>query len=308
MRFRPILTVLVGFAVISCAGDGGDTADSDTMDSAIDVASPDDAALEAIRAGYEEHYNLRHASMVADFYADSALSLLADGSVNEGKETIMAGLEAAMVGSPTLSLTTGDQMVFRDWAISRGEYGVETTPEGAETISLGGNYMTVFARVDDEWKITFLVTNYNAPPPEGLPAAEGPAEAPPENGTMAQLLSAYEEHFNLGHASMVADLYTEDAFAALSNLSPAQGRSAIEAVMGERLAMMDSPQLTIHDVGTVEVADGWAVDGGWYELTGTTDEGTTTQTGSYMLLSRQTDDGSWKIHWLVSNGQSSVTM
>ena len=303
MKFRPTLPIFVGLAVASCAGETGDaTAEIEMAEPAVEVAvSADEAALEDLRATYAEHYNMNHASMVADLYADDALTLLADGSVNEGKEAITAGLEAAMASSPTLDLTTGATMVFGDWAVARGAYGVDMTPEGAEAISTSGHYMTVFSRQADAWKIQFVITNYDAVPPEGFPAAEGEAEPPPEEGTMSDLVAAYEEHFNAGHAAMVAGLYTEDAVSALSNLPLAEGRAAIEVLMGERFAM-GSPQLVLHDIGTLELGDGWAVDGGWYELNATSEEGDVTQIGNYMLLCRQQEDGSWAIHWAVSNG------
>jgi uncharacterized protein (TIGR02246 family) len=265
MKFRPTLPIFVGLAVASCAGETGDaTAEMEMAEPAVeDVVSADEAALNAFAASYAEHYNMGHASMVAEMHAADAMTLLANGSVNEGMEAITASLEEAMAPSPTLSIDVGDTMVFGDWAVARGAYGVDVTPEGAEAISTSGHYMTVFSRQQDAWKIAFLITNYDAVPPEGFPSVEGDAEPPVEEGTMTDLVAAYVEHFNAGHASMVAGLYAEDAVSAFSNLPLAEGRAAIEATLGERLAM-GSPQLTLHDVGTLDLGDGWAVDGGWY--------------------------------------------
>ncbi|MFQ5678774.1 MAG: YybH family protein [Gemmatimonadota bacterium] len=301
MKYRPTFPLLLGLVVASCAGETGETTD-ETMEMAAPVA--DAAGLEALTATFAERYNARDVGALADMYADDALTLPADGSVNEGKEAITAALERAMAMSPTLSLETGDVMVFDNGAVARGAYGVEVTPEGTEPISFSGHYMTTFIPEGDAWKVAFVITNYDAPPPEGLPAGEAPGEPPEEAGEMTDLITAYAEHFNQGHASMVADLYTDDAVAAFANLPLAEGRAAIESTLAERMAE-GSPQLTIHDVGTMDLGPGWKLDGGWYELTATTDEGSATQIGSYMILCQQGDDGSWKIRWAVSNGKPS---
>jgi hypothetical protein len=56
-------------------------------------------------------------------------------------------------------------------------------------------------------------------------------------------------------------------------------------------------------VNTADLADGWKLDAGWYEMTSTPPEGAMTQSGTYVNLLRREPDGSWKIHWAVSNGQ-----
>jgi ketosteroid isomerase-like protein len=68
-----------------------------------------------------------------------------------------------------------------------------------------------------------------------------------------------------------------------------------------------NPQITIHDVATTEVGD-HAIDGGWYEITATTDAGPVTTQGAYMLLAQRGTDGAWKIHWMVANGRPVPTM
>lgn len=263
--------------------------------------SADEAAIEQVRADYVTHYNMHHADMVAAMFTDSAVFLSADRTVQEGREAIEASLTSAMAASPTLDLTTGDIAVVGDRAVARGGWTVTATPEGGEAMTTAGSYMSIFERADGAWKLMAVITNFSAQPPEGYPLGEPPAESPPENGTMGDLVSAYVEHFNAGHASMVADLFTDDGNFAFSNLPLAEGRQAIQSALEQRMAM-GSPQLEIHDVATMELGDGWAVDAGWYRLAATTDQGDVVQTGSYVNLCQQQADGSWKIHWGVSNG------
>ncbi|MCI0436236.1 MAG: SgcJ/EcaC family oxidoreductase [Gemmatimonadetes bacterium] len=298
MKLRLPVVLVAGALALACAGETGEQA-SETAEMATMAA--DEAAIDQIRTDYLTHYNMHHAPMVADMFADSAVFLGADGTVAEGKAAILANLEADMAGSPTLSLTPSETQVLGDAAVARGTYSVTATPEAGTAMTLTGNYMTAFMRENGTWKIFAVVTNFDAPPPEDLPRGESPAEPPPENGTLTSLYSAYTQHHNLGHAPMVADLYTEDAFVAFPDAPAATGRAAIEASLAERMAQ-GNPQLTIHAVGTEELGE-WAIDGGWYEVKTTTEQGETTASGAYMLLARRAADGSWKIHWLVSNGR-----
>jgi len=300
MKWRFAVAVLAGLA-LACGGEAGEG----SADAAADLApSPDEAALEQIRAAYVEHFNLHHAPVVADMYSDSAVALYADGGIHMGKAAILADLESNMAGSPSLALTSGANMVFGDWAVSRGEYSVTSTPAGGAATTFGGNYMTVFARENGAWKIDVVLTNMSAPVPPDMPRGPRPAEAPPENGTMKDFVASYAEHFNLGHASVVAGLYTEDATAAFSGMPLAQGRAAIEAALTRRMAA-GSPKITIHDVATTDLADGWKLDAGWTETTATPATGTVTTSGGYLILLRREPDGSWKIHWAITN---SLTM
>lgn len=304
MKSRTSLVLFTGLFALACAGDTSQEgmAEDASAEVASETMSADEAAIDQIRMDYMQHYNMHHAPVVADLYTDSAFWLPASGEVLMGREAIQASMEESMAGMPTLDLTRRETMLFGDYAVALGDYGIQTSMEGTP-LSAAGHYLTVFNREGGAWKITGAVTNYNAAPPEGMPMSTAEAEIPDEEGTMADLTTAYETHFNLGHADMVADLFTDDAVAALSNLPIAEGRAAISAVMGERFAM-GSPKIDLHDVGTLDLGDGWAVDGGWYEINATGEAGPITQRGNYMMLARQQADGAWKIHWVVSNGQA----
>ena len=60
--------------------------------------------------------------------------------------------------------------------------------------------------------------------------------------------------------------------------------------------------LTIHDVATVPLGEGWALDGGWFQIDAS-EGGDPIAVGSFLLLCKQGEDGSWKMHWEVSNIQ-----
>ncbi|MGK2962280.1 MAG: YybH family protein [Gemmatimonadaceae bacterium] len=257
------------------------------------------AAIEQIRADYVTHYNAHHASVIAEMFADSAVSLNADGSVEMGRPAIQASLEEAMKGAPTLDLKSGEVMVFGNHAVGRGTYTVTTTPPGGSAMSLAGSYMTHFTKLDGQWKISSVTTNYNAPMPEGMRQPSG-AEAPPDQGTMQTVLTSFTQAFGAGDWAGLAALYDEDAYGSWSGEGAHEGRSAIQTRFTNRYAGSTSQQIEIHDVSTLELAPGWALDGGWWVVTGAT--GAASLDGIYMHLMRQQEDGSWKIHWAVVNG------
>lgn len=292
MKLRLPLLLLLGSALAAACG--GEAADPPE----VSAASADTAALEKIREDYVGHYNMHHASVVADFYSDSAIYLGADGSVDQGKAAILAGLEGGMAGKPTLGLATEETIFKGDHAITRGTYTLGVTPPGAASpLNVSGNYMTHFMRENGAWKIRAVVTNYDAQPPEGMPRAPADSSEPPENGTMKDLANEFTTHHNMGHASVVAGLYTEDAIVAFPNSKPVQGRAAIEAALTALMAE-GSPQITVHDVGTLPLDAEWALDGGWYQITSKTAAATA---GIYFSLLRKGQDGAWKIHRAISN-------
>lgn len=301
MTLRRIFALTAVGLVAACAPQDAEEAAEPMAEPAAEM-SADEAAIDQLRADYITHYNLHHADMVADLFTDSAVFMAADQSINEGKEAIQAALTGQMAGSPTVDITGAGTMVFGDMAINRGTYTVTTTPEGGEPMTFAGGYISGAERTADGWKIVALISNYDAMPPEGSPLAEWPDEAPPEEGTMKDVVDLYVERFNAGDAAGVTALFTDEAVFSYSNLPTAEGKAAIQGALEDRFAMGGSPTLEIHDVGTWPMEEGWAVDAGWYKLTFDTESGQMVQVGNYVNLCRQDADGSWKIHWGISNG------
>lgn len=292
-RAVPVLTLL---ALTACGG--GEPAEEAPAAAVATALSPDEQALEDLRAYFEQHYNMHHADMVAATYTDSAWTLPAAGGLVQGRAAIQADMEAAMAGSPTVSITGTDDMVFGDAAVSMGTFQVTTTPPGGEAMTFSGNYLNLVRKVEGEWKIAGSITNYDAARPEGWTWNDA-GEAPADEGTMADVVEYFETHWNMGHPDMVADAYTEDAVMAFSNGPALRGRAAVAASLTERIP--PGSQLDVHDVATIPLAEGWALDGGWYQINGA--DGAVLQMGAYVHLMRQQPDGSWKIHRGLSNAQ-----
>lgn len=304
MKLRHAWLFVVIVAIAACGGAAEEPA-ADTAAPAAEAApadEPDDAAiLDDLTEYFVTHYNLHHADMVAELYAEDAVFLSADGSVQEGRAAIQAAMEQGMAGDPTLALDVAERIITDDAAVSHGVWDLRTTPEGAtEELSMSGHFMTVHGKTDGEWKTMAVITNYDAEPPADAPRGESPAEAPEEltDSPLAELTEFYATHYNMGHGDVVASRFTEDAVGGFANEMPIQGRDSIAARLNTAMAE-GNPQLTIHEVAAQDMGDGWVLGGGWFELAAETGD----SDGSYMLLARPDADGNMQIHWLVSNLQ-----
>jgi len=295
MKIRPALALLVGLAATACSGETPEPPAQSTP-----APDPDRVALAANRDAWVQALNSHQAAAVADLYADSAWFLNADGSYDASRDEIRAGWEAAVAMSPTASLTEGETMVLGDMAVEWGTYTMQVMADSTPIPSAGA-YLVLHRKAAGAWKLLGGLANYDSARPEGWAwAPPTPEEIPPDSGTMNDLLTEWKTHFDLGHADMVADLYTADAVLALPDGPVLRGTQAIAAAFQERMTARPS-HITLHDVGTIPLGGDWAFDGGWYELT-PPEGGAVMRRGSYLHLVRRQADGTWKIHWSVGNG------
>ena len=298
MKVRNLLLLFlaVTFVTACTAQDDAATDDAAVM---VDASADDAAALDALREGYAEHYNMGHADVVAANYADDAVTVFADGGVNLGRAEILANLEAVLAGSPTVRIDRDDIHLAGDMAVARGTWGVSMPVEGADAMTRSGQYMTFFKRVEGEWKIAVVASNYDSEqPPEAHMGVMSENLDDEEDDGMDGLMTAYEENWAAGDAAAIAMLYTDGAHASFGSQSVVEGRAAIETRLVERMG----GTLDIHAKGTIDLGDGWAVNGGWYEIM---DDSAHT-VGNYLLLAQATEDGGHQIHWLVGNDRPAL--
>jgi ketosteroid isomerase-like protein len=181
MKTRSLTSVLMAMLFLPCGGESGEAPAAAEM--------TDEEQLGELRDNWAQHYNMQHASVVADYYTDEVVSLNAVGAVLMGREANAAGLEAQMAGSPTISLAGQEMMVFDGRAVALGSYSVETASPEGDAMTITGSYLTSFTKESGDWKIDVVVTNYDSPRPDGWPYAVGDGEDPPEDeGTMTDML------------------------------------------------------------------------------------------------------------------------
>jgi ketosteroid isomerase-like protein len=294
---RATVLVLAG-VFAACAGGQDNQAEEGMAEHATEMATPEQT-LESIPANYAGHINANQPDMIAAMYTDSAVVLSADGTIAGGKDQILAWIQGQQAGSPSATITPAEQMVEGDLGIQHGTYQVTATPPGGTAVTQSGTFMTIFKKVGDEWKIDGLLTNFDAAPPEGFQWVKYEGEEPPENGTMKEFTDNWAKHFNLGHANMVADFYTDDAKVAYGGRPMVEGRAAIEAEL-TALIGDTKPQIKIHDVYSRPFGPDHTIDVGWFE---SSVGGKPYRTGEYMTLSQKQADGSYKAMWHISNGR-----
>jgi len=304
MRIRS-LTPFLAVMALACGGGADDqaaTADTaqDYAAEATDGAADAAAAVAGVAEAWETHYNLGHGSMVADFHAPDGLFFSADGSMLTGRETIAAELTSEIeAGSPQISIETDETIVEGEWAVGRGTYDVTATPEGGEPMTNTGYWTALFHNVDGSWLIQGLATNVDSDQPvmpaaaSEMPTADAALQIPPG---LAELEEAYETHFNLGHAPMVADLYTEDAVAMVSGMPAAEGSAAIEQNLARRIEA-GAGNIDLQPIGFQVLRDDLVGSVGTLEIA----MGEETRTGFYSALYERGADGAWKIKWALSS-------
>jgi len=296
MKIRRTLTLLAGLAAAACSGETPEPPPAQTAPS----PSPDELALTAHRDAWLQAFNGHQAAAMADLYADSAWFLNADGSYDASRDAIVAGMEAAATMSPSASLTPGNTLILGDMAASWGTYTMQVTPPEATPVASSGAYLVLHTKASGAWKLLGGINNYDSPRPDGWTYAPPSDDAiPPDSGTMNDLVAAWRTHFDLGHADTVAGLYTDAAVVAFGDGPVLRGRQAVAAALQERVTALPS-HISIHDVGTLPLGEEWALDGGWFELS-PPDGGDALLRGSYLHLVRRQADGTWRIHWSVSN-------
>lgn len=293
MRIRTILPLSVGLLAAACSGD----APPPPADSP--APSADEQAVAALRETWQQAYNSGDAAAVVALYADGAWRINADGAWDPDPAAIAASLETSVAGSPTITLPPGEVIFMGDMAVTMGTYTAQVAgPDGAP-MSVSGTYLNTLTKASGNWRIRGGITNYDSPRPEGWVFNAGGGDAPPNEGTMGDVVVAWKAAFDAGQASAVAELYTEDAAVAFSNAPIVRGRQAIAEALQATISANPS-QVTIHDVGTLPIGEEWAVDGGWWEMT-PAGGGAPDRAGFYVNLMRKQGDGSWRIHRAVTN-------
>lgn len=272
---------------------------------APETADQDRIRIDSLRLEWVQHYNLHHPDMVADLYTSDAWVGNADLTIVEGRSEVEAYHRSQMEASPTVEVEMPGIRVFGDQAVGWGTYTVRLPDPQGQEMTVSGSYLTLLRQEDGAWRIAARVANYDSPRPADWEWGE-PGEAPPEESTMGDLLEAYETHWNQGRPDELAALFTEDAVAAFAGLPPLQGRDRIRGRMQQAIEET-AATVDIHGVTTIDLADGWVVDGGWYEWL-SRDSGEPIQWGIYMALNQQDADGQWRLHWLVSNARPAEGM
>ena len=291
-----LLTLFALMLVVGCGGQAADDAAADHTESSD---GEDVAAVEALGENWERHYNMGagHGGMAVSHLTDTAIHWTGSGDMLFGKEAIVARLEEQLeAGGSQLQVDTEEVIFAGNFSAARGTYEV-----GNSDAMIKGYYITLNENVEGEWTTRGVINNIVEG--EALSGGTGEVGDPLEGAALIQgELDYYKTHFNMGHPSMVAEKYTEDAVVMASGAEATMGRAAAEA----RLQGMLDAGAEISDVvawQAREMDDQYVMGVGTFAVGGS--EGMAD--GHFAGLYKRADDGGLQIHWLlISNHPSGM--
>lgn len=289
MRIRTLAPFALVLS-IACGGAEMEEAATEEMTEAMDDAPAmvdADAAMATITDYWQTHYNMGHGSMVASKFVEDGVLWGSSGAMLYGRDAIGEGLQSRMdAGSSEIAIHPGAAMGFGDQVVARGHY-VLTGGDARNS----GYYMGVAENVDGEWALKGMVANLDTP---DQTMSAGTMMDMPEGmgGDLVQESSDYfVTHYNMGHASMVANTFTEDAVAMLPGERAREGRAVVEeglqALFDAGVMFSGMSTWSAHDLD-----EGHAVGIGTYG----TEDGSG---GHYAALYSRGEDGSLMLHWFL---------
>ena len=127
--------------------------------------------------------------------------------------------------------------------------------------------------------------------------AAGPITAE-DVAAIGNLRDQYAERTLAGDVAAVAAFYTEDAIEMPPDAPVIEGRSAIQANLGEGSAGLTAFTLTGLET---EGRDGLAYDRGTYSVTVDVEGQSVSETGKFITVLTKQADGSWRLHRVIWN-------
>lgn len=120
----------------------------------------DQQAVEDLRGQFEERFNQRNLEELVQLFSEDALFYDARGQTHEGRDAIREFYrEFWEEGFTQVDLETVETDVWRDNGYAIGRY----TYQNGEVEPLEGNYMVLFSREGNEWRLHRVIANMTMP-------------------------------------------------------------------------------------------------------------------------------------------------
>jgi ketosteroid isomerase-like protein len=250
--------------------------------------------LDELAARFEAEFNRRDHVALGDLYETHGRWMSAAGGIYAGRATVEAALRRVMTeGLPHLTFDERARVVSGDHAVSRGTYRLDY-PEEAGIAPLGGAYLNILRRRGEGWRILHMQTNHEFEnTPEIWLGDRSTVESMPETGTLLGMLTFRTRDVGLDGG---ASAWAPDAQVALPGAGWVTGPPSIRrSVRGGNTDWQ--PDVVMHDLETLWLDGGLALDVGWYEAG---PAGPDAVWGTYTLLARRAPRGDWMVHWLAA--------
>ena len=182
-RIRMVPPIVMGLALMlgACEQTGTETGDMEETPADSVAGVDDEAALDDLRASYEDAWEAGDMSAIAGMMTSDYQEIGPEGTMNYDQVTAMMADSANMPPpGATLSIETHTLEIAESGDVAYGS-GISTVtvpgPDGQE-MSESSQWVAGFEKVDGQWKVDRLAF---APVTESAPATEGAADT---TGTM----------------------------------------------------------------------------------------------------------------------------
>lgn len=253
----------------------------------------DTTALDQLAAELQAAFNLADPAVVAALYEPDARWMAAAGGVFDGRGAIEEAMARVMsVAPPQITFDERARVESGGDAVSRGVYRLHD-PDDDAVATIAGVYLNVLRLGGDGWRILRQQTTFDVDTtPATWTGDRAVLEALPAAGTLVAQLDFGARDVGLAGGP---NAWTPDAQVALPGGGWVGGPALIRRSV--RGGASWQPELVMHDVETLWLDGGLAVDIGWYEMGA---DGPGSRWGTYTLLARRSPQGRWLIHWLAA--------
>jgi uncharacterized protein (TIGR02246 family) len=122
-------------------------------------------AIDRIIAAFADIFNARDLTKLASLYADDAVWMPPDSPMIKGRAAIEAAFKERFKRPGVLKFTSTTSAMSGPLAFVAATYTVTVPVEGAAPVSFTAKSLTVFKRVENDWKIAYDMQNGDQPPP-----------------------------------------------------------------------------------------------------------------------------------------------
>jgi uncharacterized protein (TIGR02246 family) len=115
------------------------------------------SSFDQVTADYVAAFNARDPARVASFYTEDGELMAPGSSLFKGRDAIELALQSTFQQESSLSLSSLDSQAMGTRGYDAGVFTVTLSgmTDTGEPEVVGGQYLTVFKRVGDEWKMAY---------------------------------------------------------------------------------------------------------------------------------------------------------
>ncbi len=276
-----------------------------------ETMSPEDIVIE-LAARWDAGMNAADPNAMLALYAGEGSGIMPpDLPAVIGEEAMRSFFEDFFAaGNPRVKNVVESVTADGDLMAGKGSYSVEVTSPEGETMTQSGDWVTVLAKQADGSYLTLRnIWNRDAPLP-GMAAPPPIADTGPEAAAEAvcydsptALDQGFEASLEAGDVAALVAAHSEDGSRFPPDMPEMAGRAQVSAYLASRMEPYSERVLDLTEI--VETTDGNLVftHGRFmFDYTPAAGGDHAIGEGKYLAVSKRGDDGCWRLHWMLWNG------